>query len=125
MKDLFYMGGALFMGTLSILLILMLAYAILHLIALLNPAGKDLERIRSRLVHIRSIGLFSLVTGILGQLIGLYMAFSAIERAKDISPAIMFGGLKVSMITTLYGMIIFLLSILIWLILDLMASKQA
>ena len=68
---------------------------------------------------------FPFDTGILGQLIGLYSAFSAIERAMDISPAIMMGGLKVSMITTLYGILIYLTAILIWFVLDLLASRKA
>jgi len=59
-----------------------------------------------------------MITGIMGQLIGLLMAFGAIERAGDISPAMVFGGLKISMYTTLYGILIYLLSILIWFLLD-------
>ena len=49
----------------------------------------------------------------------------AIEAAMDISPAIMAGGLKVSMITTLYGILINLLSILIWFLLDLWYHKKS
>jgi len=58
------------------------------------------------------------VVGILGQLLGLYQAFSVIEAAGAISSAILAGGLKVSMIPTLYGIVIFLLSYVIWLGLD-------
>jgi biopolymer transport protein ExbB/TolQ len=65
-----------------------------------------------------------MITGILGQLIGLMTAFSAIEKASDISPAIVAGGLKVSMITTLYGIFIYMLSILIWFLLDLWYHKK-
>ena len=64
-----------------------------------------------------------MITGILGQLIGLLMAFQAIEGANDISPAILAGGLKVSMITTLYGIFINLLAILLWFLLDLWYHK--
>ena len=70
------------------------------------------------------MGLFTMITGILGQLIGLMMAFSAIERAGDISPGMVYGGLKVSMYTTLYGIFIYLLSILFWFILDLWHHKK-
>lgn len=65
-----------------------------------------------------------MIIGILGQLIGLMEAFSAIERAGDVSPAILAGGLKVSMITTLYGIFIYMLSIIIWFLLDLWFHKQ-
>ncbi len=124
MKDIFHMGGPLFMGILTILFVLMLAYSVISLISIITKGDDDPLKVRSRLPHIKAIGLFALITGILGQLIGLYEAFAAIERAMDISPSIMAGGLKISMITTLYGILIYLISILIWIILDLWASKK-
>jgi biopolymer transport protein ExbB/TolQ len=60
----------------------------------------------------------------MGQLMGLYNAFGAIEKAMDISPPILAGGLKVSMITTIYGALIFLISYLLWIILDYVASTK-
>ena len=60
------------------------------------------------------VGLFAAITGITGQLVVLYYAFSAIESAGDISPAMVIGGIKVSMITTLYGILIFFFSLLLW-----------
>ncbi|TNF42255.1 MAG: MotA/TolQ/ExbB proton channel family protein, partial [Bacteroidetes bacterium] len=116
MKNLFYMGGPLFMGILTAIFIIMIAWAIFHFLPVLVKNGHNLEKIRARLKHIKTIGTFALVTGILGQLIGLYQAFAAIEQAGDISPSLMMGGLKVSMITTFYGILIFLISLLLWLI---------
>ncbi|MFW5821363.1 MAG: MotA/TolQ/ExbB proton channel family protein [Bacteroidota bacterium] len=43
--------------------------------------------LRENLSYIKPIGLFAMITGILGQLIGLYSAFNAIEEAGDVSPA--------------------------------------
>ena len=118
------MGGPLFMGILSGLLVLMLAWSVYHFwLAIRNPGGSTQKK-AGLLVHIKSIGLFAMITGILGQLIGLYSAFSAIERAADISPAIIFGGLKISMISTLYGICIYLLSLLIWFTLDFIAGQK-
>ena len=110
------------MGILTVLLILMVAWAIINLLAFLKDKSAA-AKIRKRLVHVKSIGLFSIITGILGQLIGIYMAFTAIEQAGDISPVLIFGGLKVSMITTLYGTFIYLASLLIWVIIDLVMQK--
>ena len=118
MKDLFYMGGPLFMGLLTALLIVMLAWAIYHFSPMLVKKEFDVTKTRSRLKHIKTIGSFALVTGILGQLIGLYGAFAGIEQAGGVSPAMLAGGLKVSMITTFYGFLIYLLSLVIWLIMD-------
>ena len=123
MKELFYMGGPLFMGILTVLLVILLAVTVYF--ATLIAAGKAGEKINfpHRLGYIKAIGLFIFITGILGQLVGLVEAFKAIEQAMDISPPIMAGGLKVSMITTIYGMLIYLISILIWFVLDLWYHK--
>jgi biopolymer transport protein ExbB/TolQ len=64
--------------------------------------------------YIKQVGLFGLVVGVLGQLIGLFEAFEAIELAGDITLAMVAGGIRVSMITTLYGFLIFVFSFLIW-----------
>jgi hypothetical protein len=124
MKELFYMGGPLFMGILTVLLVILLAVTVYFV--MLIGSGKAAGKINfpHRLGYIKAIGLFIFITGILGQLVGLVEAFKAIEQVGDISPSIMAGGLKVSMITTLYGMLIYLISILIWFVLDLWYHKS-
>jgi len=57
------------------------------------------------------MGLLALATGILGQVIGLYKMFEGIEMMNGVSPAMIAGGLKVSSITTLYGLLIYILSL--------------
>ncbi len=116
MKELFFMGGPGFMGILTILLIIMAAWIIYHFIRIYVKKQIDPETALRKLNYGRAIGLFALITGILGQLIGLYQAFSAIQRAGDISPYLVYGGIKVSMISTLYGIFIYLLSLLLWFI---------
>lgn len=123
MKDLFYMGGPLFMSILTLLLIGNIVWIIYHLLASMKSSANK-EKVLELLAYSKSIGMFALVTGILGQLIGLYMAFTAIEAASDISPAIIFGGIKVSMITTLYGMFIYLISLLLWFISDMLVRQK-
>ena len=125
MFNLFKMGGPLFMGILTAVLFIILAIAVFYFIIIIRKDFKDIDETRKRLKYIKSFGLFGLVMGILGQMIGLYSAFSAIDRAKDISPAIMMGGLKVSLITPMYGMIIFLISYLLWVVIDFLASKNS
>ncbi len=123
MKDLFVMGGALFMGILTILLVIVLAVTVYFAISIASGKATGEKNFLHKLTYLKSVGLFTMITGILGQLIGLMTAFAAIEQAMDISPAIMAGGLKVSMITTLYGILIYLVSILTWFILDLWYQK--
>jgi hypothetical protein len=114
MKNLFFMGGTLFMSILTMLLVLMIAWFIYHLVVVFYSKGLSFEIVLRRMAYGKSIGLFAMITGIFGQLIGLYEAFTAIEKAGDISPALVYAGIKVSMITTLYGITIYLISILIW-----------
>ena len=116
MIELFHMGGTLFMSILTVVFLCMVAWNIYHFVTFFSSFERDKDFTLRKLSYGKSIGLFALVTGILGQLIGLYMAFSAIEKAADISPAIVVGGLKMSMITTFYGIFIYLISILLWLI---------
>ena len=112
------------MSILTGLLILLVAWSIYHFLPVLKKKDGLGERTVRNLSHIKSIGLFAMIIGILGQLIGLYTAFSAIERAGDVSQGIFISGLKVSMITTFYGILIYLFSILIWFILDFALSKR-
>ena len=77
-----------------------------------------------KLKHIKTIGSFAAISGILGQLIGLYQAFSIIEEHGNISQSLLAGGLKVSVIPTIYGILIYLLSILIWFISDNTIAKN-
>lgn len=109
MTKLFYEGGPLFMGILTIVFLVLIVVSVYAFINKQKTAEKE-----KNLSLIRGVGLFALVTGILGQLIGLYEAFSAIQQVGDVSPAMLASGLRVSMITTLYGMVIFIFSLLIW-----------
>ena len=125
MKQLFYEGGPMFMGILTALLIIMVAWGIFHFLPVLIKKEYNLAKTKSLLKHIKTIGTFALVTGILGQLIGLYNAFSVVEQMGGVSPAMLMGGLRVSMITTFYGIFIFLVSLLLWFILDYIATRKS
>ena len=122
---LFYEGGPLFMGILTFVLIAMVAWAIYHFLPVLLKKDVNPAKTRSKLKHIKTIGSFGMVTGILGQLIGLISAFDVIEREGNISQSLLAGGLKVSTIPTVYGLLIFLFSLLIWFILDNVVTKKS
>lgn len=116
MKELFFMGGQLFMSILSILLVIMTGWIIYQFVVFINKPERTKEMALRQLRYGREVGLFALIVGITGQLVGFYYAFSAIEEAADISPAMIFGGIKVSLITTIYGILIFLFGMLLWFI---------
>ena len=47
--------------------------------------------------------------GFLGTVIGMVMAFDQIQQAGDISPTVVAGGMKVALITTIFGLIVALI----------------
>lgn len=123
MIDLFYTGDPIFMGILTLIFLVALSIATVSAIQIFSNQVKNHLRMRHQLTYIRSVGLFGLVFGIFSQSLGLYGMFSAIERAGDISPGLIYSGLKVSFITSMYGLAIFLLSYLLWLVLDVRLNR--
>jgi len=95
-------GGPLFMYTTLFLLIVIIAFLIR---GFLKPATRA-----KTITLVSSISLFVLVWGFLGQMIGLITAFDAIEAAGDISPSMLAGGLKIAILSPLFGMVAFLIA---------------
>jgi biopolymer transport protein ExbB/TolQ len=124
MKNLFFEGGPLFMGILTVVLIIMVAWAVYHFLPVLLKKEADSVKSKSRLKHIKTIGTFALITGILGQLIGLISAFDAIEQAGGVQQGLLAGGLKVSTIPTIYGILIYMISLMVWFVVDNILTKS-
>lgn len=62
---------------------------------------------------VKEIGIGALVVAIFWTLSGLYQAFGMIQILGDVSPNIIFGGFRVAMISTLYGLIVYFISLVI------------
>ena len=95
-------GGPAFMYTILIVLIL--------IIILIVKAFLESPKNKKTLSLIASLGWFVLVFGIMGQTIGLIGAFDSIQAAGDISMSLVAGGLKVSLLTTVFGLFSFLIA---------------
>lgn len=113
MIDLFVMGGPLFMGIITITFFAAIVVAI-RAALFISKGQADEKELHQRIGLVKSIGLLALVLGVLGQTIGLFSAFEAIEQMGSVSPAMLAGGLKVSSITTIYGLICYIFSLLIY-----------
>ncbi|TCI85594.1 hypothetical protein EYW44_16285 [Tenacibaculum sp. M341] len=59
---------------------------------------------------ISHVGLLALVWGFLGMMIGLIGAFDAISIANDVSSQVIAGGLKVGLLSPVFGMFAFLIA---------------
>ena len=78
----------------------------LFLIALLIAAWKAPR-------WVKEIGIGALVVSIFATLSGLHQMFTALQMIGDVSPAVICGGLKATMISTFYGLIVYFISLVI------------
>ena len=81
----------------------------------LKQRGTELNR--KRLDLILFLGSFSLIYGIFGQVLGFYQAAGVIQEVGEISPSLIWGGIRVSLIAPIMGFVVLLLSGLFWFIL--------
>ena len=62
---------------------------------------------------VREIGIGALIFAIYGTLMGILQMLDALQRFGDVSPAVLCGGLKVTLIPTFYGFIVYFISLII------------
>ena len=107
-------------------LTLMLALALLMIArALIMKSQLSVEDQKTQILYIKYLGVLALTLGIFGQVIGLYGAFTSLEAVGDVAPAMIYGGIRVSSISTLYGLAIFLVCYSSWLLLKLKVERSA
>ncbi len=119
--DLHIEGGMVYMLPMSLMLLANICIFIYTLVAAVQK-----KEINSKwLEAIKQIGGLAAAWGTLSTIIGLFYAFDALEASKDIIPfQVIMGGLKVALITVLWGLIIFCLSLLAYIILKLTARNS-
>jgi hypothetical protein len=112
--ELHYMGGPLFMSILSFFFLINLVLAGVKGFQLFFAIPVSDRKKKRGIPEILQIGTFALFFGILGQTIGLFDAFKAMEGMENIPLPLLAGGLKVSTITTLWGSTLFGISAILW-----------
>lgn len=110
-------GGLYFTLPLTLFAIIILFFAARLGLELFVAERAVKPRVNKGLDMILYLGSFSFVFGILGQLIGLYEAFTVLSKIGAVSPKMLMSGLKVSTVPTLYGFGIFLGTSIIWFVL--------
>ena len=97
MIEIFLQGGVLFMSIITIFLVM---------VGLSFYTHSD---------KLKTYGNLALSSGILGSFIGLYSAFMTIQEVGNVSPAVFAGGLRVALICTLYGLLVYIISRILYL----------
>ena len=62
---------------------------------------------------VKEIGIAALVVGIFWQLLGFLQMADYLEANNDTAPSIIWAGIKVNFISTLYGLIVYFVSLVI------------
>ncbi len=116
------------MGFLTIILIIMAAWFVFQFVVAYKSKLANPEKSLRMLGYGKTLGLFAMITGFLGQLIGFTGMFDALELAagagEEIQPALVYGGIKVTMICSMYGILIYLFSILLWFVSSSIIEKR-
>jgi len=60
------------------------------------------------------LGSLAFLWGVLGQVTGMLQALGVIHEVGDISPALIAGGFKISLLAPVYGFVLLIVSYLVW-----------
>lgn len=74
--------------------------------AVTSYGGVQMARLESNMVWISLCIALAPSFGFLGTVVGMVQAFDDIEVAGDISPTVVAGGMKVALLTTIFGLIV-------------------
>ncbi|MDY8138218.1 MotA/TolQ/ExbB proton channel family protein [Aquimarina sp. 2201CG5-10] len=99
-------GGMFFMFPIFIILLLVIFLIIKSVLGILKGHSGLEKNIRL----LNSIGLLTVVWGMLGQLIGVIGMFDQVDMIGEISTHIFAGGLKVSALPPVFGFVVFIIS---------------
>jgi|TARA_B100000745_G_scaffold291617_1_gene231640 hypothetical protein len=109
----FMEGGAFFMS----LILTCLLISIYFIAKSLLNIKSNVEISKKMLKHISDSGTLGLALGVMGAFIGLITAFDVLEATGEGDPSIIAGGLKVALLSPLFGLFTFSVSKLAILIL--------
>lgn len=83
--------------------------------ARLRDPGSPPEEAGRRLNMLLFWGTMALVLGALGTTVGLVQMAQVVQQAGSVSGSLVAGGLRITLITLIFGFLIFILAVLLWL----------
>jgi biopolymer transport protein ExbB/TolQ len=75
---------------------------------------QPLRAIRAGIDGVLFWGVYASVLGVLGTVVGITLAAQAVEAVGEVHVALVSGGIKVALSTTIYGFLILLVAALLW-----------
>ncbi len=76
----------------------------------------DLEKLKKTNSFILFFGTFAFLFGLFGQIIGFFQILNVIEAQGEVAQFLIAGGLKVSLLSVMYGFGLLLFSAIVWFI---------
>jgi MotA/TolQ/ExbB proton channel family len=83
-------------------------------IKLLRPGANPNLHTKAWIDGILFWGGFAVISGVLGTLVGIIIAAQSIEAAGAVSTTLVWGGIKIAMLSSALGMLILALASLLW-----------
>tara|TARA_B110000977_G_C10735644_1_gene360870 strand:- start:140 stop:553 length:414 start_codon:yes stop_codon:yes gene_type:complete len=109
----FIEGGALFMSLILICLLISIYFIVKSILNIKTNNDVSIKMLK----HINDSGTLALALGFLSAFLGLISAFDVLEATGEADPSIIAGGLKVALLSPLFGLFTFSVSKLAILIL--------
>jgi len=114
MKVFFIEGGLVFMSILTLLFLLILGLSVLAGITILRSTDSNQETAKNLIAYIKSLALFTLAFAVFSQILGLVDVFDYLaNKDANVASSILANAIKLTFHPTIYGLIIYLSSILI------------
>lgn len=102
----FMEGGALFMSLILICLLISIYFIVKSTLNI--KTNNDISK--KMLKHINDSGILAMILGFLGAFLGLLSAFDILEATGQAAPSIIAGGLKIALLSPIFGLFTFAIS---------------
>ena len=114
MKTFFIEGNIKIMGTLSLLLLVILSLSVISIVLAFKSSSTHAIKINNLRSYIKSVALFTLVFAIFGQILGLLNIFDYLAGSEiEVASGVLSTAIKLTFHSTIYGIIIYLFSIMV------------
>lgn len=113
LTELYVSGGTPFMHPITLVFIIDIGIIMYVILQLVQKKTMHVNWIES----IKQLGGLALALGVWGTLVGFFQMFGALEEIKETLPfQVIMGGTKVALITALYGLLVFCITLTIYII---------